>query len=207
MRRVLLKVFISSVLQGHLEERKVLAEALRSSGLADDWRFETAPASSEPLVESYLEEIRESDGVILLLKDRITEPVLKEYREARAYNKPVLVFLDADAVPDEELQTFLRIELQERYRQYRGLPDLRSEVQRALYTELIQGYRKNRSTNRESGSRVRARIGIVGGDATLGSLFKGPSGEVRQPEPQSEIDLEIGCVEGDLAAGDLHKDS
>jgi hypothetical protein len=207
MKPILLKVFISSVLHGHFSEREALAEALCASGSADDWRFEMAAAASGPLVDSYLREVRGCDLFILLLKGCITEPVLKEYREAKNFGRPVLVFLDADALPDQGMQTFLNLELQERYRKYRGLPDLRREVERSLREELIQSYRGFVSEHHQRLPLVRARIGVVSGDAAMGNLFKGQCRDVCRQQSHSRVDLEIGRVEGDLATGDLSKDN
>ena len=57
---------MSSVINGMQEERAIVERAVRSLEIARPWRFETAPASSQEMEESYLSKVREC-GIFILL--------------------------------------------------------------------------------------------------------------------------------------------
>ena len=88
-----LLVFVSSVIRGMEKERETVERAIRSISVARPWRFETAPASSQEVEESYLSKVRECDIFILLIGDSHSEAGRREYETALEAGKPGLAFV------------------------------------------------------------------------------------------------------------------
>src|SRR6266508_900592 len=88
-----IKAFVSSVMSLELDwARSVVVAALHAPSYLVPWAFEFTPSSSEPVDESYLRHVRESDMVIWLVSSEVTEPVRREIREALASRRRLLVF-------------------------------------------------------------------------------------------------------------------
>ena len=98
-----LHVFISSVISGMEAERRAVKAAAEAIPLTRPWLFEFSSASSLPLEESYLRAVRECDIFVLLLGDRVTDPVKAEVQTAAVGKKPQLVFL-ATSAPEEVIK-------------------------------------------------------------------------------------------------------
>lgn len=86
-----LRVFVSSVMSELKQEREELTKILTSYPLLSAWTFEFTPGSSEPVEDTYLRYVRESDLVIWLVGRETTKPVVKEVQEALASNRPLWV--------------------------------------------------------------------------------------------------------------------
>lgn len=102
-----LKVFISSVMRSNVDdlslERKAAYEAIEAlSPVACAWAFEKEPASTKALRDSYLDEVKTCDFLLLIVGRVITPAVDEEIMTARDYQKPILVF--AKHVPERESQ-------------------------------------------------------------------------------------------------------
>ena len=88
-----LVVFISSVIVGMEAERQAAQTAVQAIPVTRPWLFEYSPASSLPLAESYLSKVRGCDIFVLLLSDKVTDPVKAEAQIAQEVGKPRLVIL------------------------------------------------------------------------------------------------------------------
>ena len=139
MERPLL-VFISSVIAGLTAERQAVEAAIRAIPLSRPWRFESAPASSLPLAESYLSQVHACDIFVLLLGTIITDPVRREVEVAQAADKPLLVFLNASVPADV---TAYAQSLGVKYATFQNAADLPAKVAEAVGDELIAGYRRH----------------------------------------------------------------
>ena len=93
-------VFVSSIIAGLEAERHAVQAAIQAIPLTRPWLFEFSPASSQPLDESYLSKVRGCDIFVLLLKDRLSDPVRAEVEAAQGAGKPLLVFV-GDGAPGE----------------------------------------------------------------------------------------------------------
>jgi hypothetical protein len=198
-----LHIFISSVLAGHGAERRRVAEALRGSGIADDWIFEEGTARACSLEDSYLGPLRNSDLMVLLLKDDITDPVLLEYRTAGEAEVPVLIFVDAGVAQLDRLREFLGNVRDQRYVKYDGLDDLAKKVIAALSAEVCERFHS------PTGAKHRPTVSVdqVDGDLVAGTSHIGspPPGFV--PSAIPDLDFRAKTVKGDviLTAKIIHK--
>jgi len=66
--------------------------------MAVAWAFEAEPASSKPLLNSYIDAVTTSDPLVLILGQHLTAPVRAEYDTALDHAKQLLVF--CKAVPE-----------------------------------------------------------------------------------------------------------
>ncbi|MCX6031942.1 MAG: DUF4062 domain-containing protein [Chloroflexi bacterium] len=147
-----LLVFVSSVITGMEEERKAAQAAIEESiHLTRSWLFEFSPASSLSLNESYLSKVRECDIFVLLLKDKLTDPVKTEVTTAQADAKPILVFLSTNAPRDVAAYAQL---LGVRYAKFKDPNHLKGQVTEAVADELIREYRKHSISKEDSASIV-----------------------------------------------------
>ncbi len=103
-----IKVFISSVMTPALfEARREIERSLSPYPWLETWTFETTPASSEPVEESYLRHVREADIVFWLAGDRTSAPVEREVREALRTSRLLLVFLLPTDERDERTEALI----------------------------------------------------------------------------------------------------
>jgi hypothetical protein len=144
-----LLVFISSVIAGMAAERQASQAAIRALPLSRPWLFEFSPASSLPLAESYLSQVRACDLFVLLLGAQASDPVKLEVTTAQQTGKPLLVFLTEQAPSD--VTAYAR-SLGVKYATYRDAADLAAKVAEAVGDELITGYRRHRLAHADLGS-------------------------------------------------------
>ena len=135
-----LVVFISSVISSMAAERQAAEAAIQAIPLSRAWRFESSPASSLPLAESYLSKVRACDIFVLLLGDKVTDPVKAEAQTAQEAGKPRLVFL-SDGAPADVVSYAQSLGL--KYAPYPDAADLATQVAEAVGDELITGYRRH----------------------------------------------------------------
>jgi len=138
-----LTVFISSVIAGLADERRAAQSAIQAIPLTRAWLFEFSPASSLPLAESYLSKVRGCDVFVLLLGDKITDPVKAEVAAAQAAGKPRLIFLAAAAPAD--VVAYAQ-SLGVKYAGFADADQLAAQVAEAVGDELIRGYREHQVT-------------------------------------------------------------
>ncbi|MBI2907237.1 MAG: SUMF1/EgtB/PvdO family nonheme iron enzyme [Chloroflexi bacterium] len=143
-----LSVFVSSVIKGMEAEREAVREAIQSIPLTRAWLFEFSSASSLPLTESYLSKVRACDIFVLLLKDKVTDPVRAEVTTAKGAKKPMLVFLGKGAPP--EVAKYAQ-SLGVKYAEFGSPQTLSRAVSEAAGDELITGYRRHQLTGGDLG--------------------------------------------------------
>jgi len=134
-----LLVFISSVIAELQPERAVVETMIRDFGIAQPWRFETTPASSDPVDEAYLQKVRECDIFVLIVAHRDSSAVQNEYELALECNKPVLAFV-RDEQRSSGLQSFVD-QITMKYSVYTGATELGQQVRAALTDEVLRKYR------------------------------------------------------------------
>lgn len=138
------KIFVSSILDPSVEdlrpERQMVREAVESFGFLKPWAFETAPASTESLDQSYLRHVEECDVFILILGAHVTPPVNAEWLRAKKLKKPTLVFVKSVAERDAEVDDVLDA-LNRKYASFNTIDGLKQSVKSALEQTLIIGIR------------------------------------------------------------------
>jgi hypothetical protein len=135
-----LKVFISSVMRRNLEDLTAEREAARDvvesfAPITCAWAFEKEPASTKPLRDSYIDEVKACDLLLLIVGCRMTPPVREEFDTARDHGKPILVFVKN--VPDREpgVSEVLGL-LDVKYASFSDAADLRDKARAALGQEI-----------------------------------------------------------------------
>ena len=136
-----LKVFISSVMRRTLEDLTAEREAARDAvdsfrPISDAWAFEKEPASTKPLRDSYIEEVKNCDLLLLIVGHAMTAAVRQEFDTARDYQKPILAF--AKDVDREPKATKVLQLLDAKYDSFTDASDLREKVQAALGQEILR---------------------------------------------------------------------
>jgi hypothetical protein len=173
-----LVVFISSRLNDEMERaRQAVRQAVAALPLTRPWLFEEAPASAEPLDESYLRWVGRCDLFILLLGEDVTDPVRTEWETATHAGRPRLVFLKKGAQNDATWQFAKGLDV--KWKEYRTLDELKREVQAAVGDELIKGYRAygvsdgERAGLQEHVRELRVEGVTIGGDVVYGDKVGG----------------------------------
>lgn len=138
------KVFISSILNPSVEdlrpERRAVRDAVESFEFLKPWTFETAPASTENLDQSYLRHVEECDVFVLLLGAKVTPAVNAEWLRAKKLKKPTLVFVKSVAKRDAEVDDVLDA-LNRKYATFNTVDGLKQSVKSALEQTLVIGLR------------------------------------------------------------------
>lgn len=134
-----IKIFLSSVMAGKSELRRLAREAIESLPIAKTWTFEAAPASPLQLEESYLRHVRNCDMFVLIIDDDVTEPVERELDEAISTGRPILAFVGTGEL--SEAAKALVGRLTTRYKEYSDLDDLGREITASVASEVVRRFR------------------------------------------------------------------
>ena len=113
---------------------------LRQSGQFTPWLFEDAPASSEPLGDSYLTKAREADLVIWLVERETAEPVRDEILSARETNRRILILRIAPPPSDTGTESLIRL-VGTKWDYVVDSADLQGKLQAALGNEIVRAWR------------------------------------------------------------------
>lgn len=134
------RVFISSVMTPELEPvRDAVISALDEASEITPWAFETSPASSEDVVEGYLQKVREAAFVIWLVGDAVTDPVEAEIGEALASETRLLVFVLPSRQRDDRTRALVdRIRERVRYRSLEDTQEIADEVRAVISDEIAR---------------------------------------------------------------------
>ena len=159
-----LVVFVSSIIAGLEAERRAVQAAIQEIPLTRPWLFEFSPASSQPLDESYLRNVRGCDIFVLLLTKRLSDPVRAEVEAAQAAGKPLLVFV-GDAAPGEVVAYAQGLGV--KYATFGTLEALAAQVAEAVADELITGYRKHQVPRAELGALGEFLDKVLAGSARI----------------------------------------
>lgn len=144
-----IRVFISSKCGGYYTiVRKTLQAMLEESGFCDVYAFETDYSLSCPVVSAYLDELADSDVIIVFVenKDGVTDPVQSEINRARELNKKILFFF-CDEYKKEEtvLQKYLRESLLEKYKVCHEFSDFPRDAYNSFFNDITKFYRHSDS--------------------------------------------------------------
>jgi Domain of unknown function (DUF4062) len=152
------RVFVSSIMNRDTEDLLAEREAARAAiehfaPIATAWAFETEPASPKPLLEFYIDAVKTSDLLVLILGQRVTKPVKDEYTAARDHNKPVLAFFKT--VPSREPDAdAIRTAFHAKYEGFDNAVELKERVRRALGLHLLGIVRGDEGQASRQGDRV-----------------------------------------------------
>ena len=136
-----LVAFVSSHISDQTRwARKTVAAVLRQSGQFKPWSFEDAPASSEPLDDSYLAKVREADLVVWLVERETTEPVCDEILAARETNRRILIFRITPPPSDTGTESLIT-HVGTKWDYVADSADLQGKLQAALEDEIVRAWR------------------------------------------------------------------
>lgn len=139
-------VFISSKCGGkYTIVRKALKELLLETGMTKVYCFETAPGSSQPMPDAYLQYVEESHLCVFLIdnKDDITEAVLSEHQRAKEQGKKrIYVFCDEKKKCPTELQKEVIVSGCGKYSLVHEFSDITKEAYRSIIQDIIEVYNK-----------------------------------------------------------------
>lgn len=159
-----LKVFVSSQMTGRVlsRERQAAIETIDGLGFARRWAWEL-DASAGPYCSERvcLGHARTSDGLVLILAETLTRVTEMEYFAAKANGVPCYILCKERVTRDAKTRHFITKERQHSITvNFRNVPELRSHVVNALYTDLIQAVRRDRRRryNRRLSPLLRVRI-------------------------------------------------
>lgn len=165
------KIFISSTIDDLLVARTAIDLALRASEVFQPQRVEQFPAVSQPSKQVCLDEVRNSDAVVILIGQRYGFIPIEnnasnlsvthlEYREAKASGKPIFAFILDVPERDTRLEGFLQeledFEVGVLRKKWTTIEELTREVTRSLLWWLAR--------------LARAKEGRVPADTVLGKL-------------------------------------
>lgn len=71
------RIFVPGTIEGFRDERKAIDAGLKDLGL-DPWVFESKPASSQALVESYVDYVRQSERFVWVVEGEPSEATIEE---------------------------------------------------------------------------------------------------------------------------------
>ena len=136
-----LVAFVSSHISDQTRwARQTVAAVLRQSGQFKPWLFEDAPASSEPLGDSYLAQVREADLVIWLVERKTAEPVRDEILAARETNRRILIFRIAPPPSDTGTESLITL-VGTKWDYVADSADLQGKLHAALGDEIVRAWR------------------------------------------------------------------
>lgn len=155
--------FISSVMTPDLASvREQVAEAVEQANNIVPWAFEMSPASSEDVVEGYLEKVRSAAFVLLLVSESTSDPVISEVDEALAAGRSLLVFALPTEDRDERAQALLkRVKSSVRIRELANQDEIGDEVRVAVADEISRALSKRPGISKASRLAILWRIEIL----------------------------------------------
>jgi len=135
-----LKVFVSSVMRRSLENLSAEREAARSAiehlnPIACAWSFENEPASTKRLRDSYIDEVKSCDLMVLIVGSTMTLAVRDEVNTARDHSKGILAFASDLPGRGPEAAELLRV-LDSKYDSFVSADDLGPKVRNAVAMEI-----------------------------------------------------------------------
>lgn len=177
-----IKVFISSVMSELAEERSVAEQTLTELDLLPN-RFEAWPASPESPREKSLAEVSDSEILILILGQEISEPVLEEYDMAREVIPGRILAFVKKVQRSPEAEAFMKSLRHECvYKTFQDARDLGPAVRGAI-----------RSLMRDLLTRK---------DIHAASIHRDPLiEEIVGLEPRERIQWRLSLYEGDYVSG------
>ncbi len=157
-----IRVFLSSKCGGeYTVARKALQTMLEESGFCEVYAFETDYSSSNPVVSAYLNELADSDVIIVFIenKDGVPDPVQSEINRARELKKKILfIFCDQYERGATVLQNHLKEGLLEKYMICHEFADFPKNAYNSFFNDITKLYRQ---TNSEVVDTDDSNIGVT----------------------------------------------
>jgi len=152
------RVFISSIMNRAIEDLTAERQAARAAvehfaPVTQAWAFEVEPASTKPLLASYLDEVKACDLFLLILGEHLTPPVNEEVGVARDYNKRMLVFCKDVPLRVPEADQLLRT-LDCKYDRFTNAVELQDKIRRALGNHLLTLTQRDAAAGNQLGDRL-----------------------------------------------------
>lgn len=149
-------VFISSKCGGRYTIiRKALKELLLETGMTNIYVFETAPGSSQPLPDAYLQYINESHLCLFLIdnKDGVTNSVLAEYQRAKELGKKIIcVFCDEKKKKPTQIEEEIRKTQIGKYCPVHEFSDITKAAYKSVMQDILDVYKKKSNSSISSNS-------------------------------------------------------
>ncbi len=149
-------VFISSKCGGRYTIiRKALKELLLETGMTHVYVFETAPGSSQPMPDVYLNYINESHLCLFLIdnKDGVTNPVLAEFQRAKELGKKIIcVFCDEKKKKPTQLEDEIKRKKIGKYCIVHEFSDITKAAYKSVMQDILDAYKNKSSTSVSSDS-------------------------------------------------------
>lgn len=144
----MLTIFISSVIKGLEKERKIAEKAIKELILNPD-QFEIFPAYPSDPREICIEKVEECDIFILILKDKISDIVLEEFKTAEDNKKEILIFLKKDP-NNRNLKGFLKgIKEDYTYKRFSTLKEFEIDLKKSIQYLLVHTFKLLRNIDIE----------------------------------------------------------
>jgi hypothetical protein len=174
-------VFISSKCGGkYAIIRKALKELLLETGMTNVYAFETAPGSSQPIPDAYLQGVDESHLCLFLIdnKDEVTDPVLAEYRRAKDLEKKIICFFcDEDEKKPTQLEEEIKATQSGKYKIVHEFSDITETAYKSVLQDILDVYKKKQNisvlSNTEGSSSVKTSIILSGNYIIDKNMFSG----------------------------------
>lgn len=142
-----LNVFLSSAMTGELdEERAVLKSVFPKSKLNNFYKLYSIDehASAKSIQQTYVEEVRESEILILILDKEIREAVYEEFNTAEKSSSKIFCYIKNTEGRTQDLEEFIS---EKAYKYHCGnfysSQDLSGKVENDLIDDLIKTYKKS----------------------------------------------------------------
>ena len=131
-----LTVFISSSIDEFKNARRRLKPEVESVGFLTTLVLEVDGARPNPVSDESLSAASSSDIYVGILGDKYSDLTIREYRAAKAANKPCFVYILNGVVREKKLEDFVTLELsgQVKYQLFRNTDELVELVVRDLST-------------------------------------------------------------------------
>ena len=153
-----LKVYVSCALDELAEEKLAVKHALQSLPLSVQWEFDFTSTTSGRVSDEYLERVWDCDFYILMIGQRQSDPVAREYETASQAEKSI-VTLVMDIPREPEAKQFLKgLKVKPRPRYFETMEEFNYQVQAGVSDELIKQYKRLRLDEKEMKELARQRI-------------------------------------------------
>ena len=120
--------------------RDAARDVIEESPFLRSWLFERAPASSQPLVESYMSKASEADLMIWLVESETTPPVRAELYAALGTGAKILAFrIDTERIGKSTTSVLEHVDV--KYDHVADADDLKSKCRAALADEIVRAWR------------------------------------------------------------------
>lgn len=128
-------IFVSSVINEFRDERRIAKDVIAEYPFLEPWVFESEGASAGPLEDEYLQKVRDCAIFIVVLGARVTEPVRKEFLEAKAHGKRILILMKGPESRSEGVEQLVS-QSGAKYGIFESTADFEEALRQALNNEI-----------------------------------------------------------------------